>query len=66
MITVLFTLWQCRNEDLSLPENNPKRNNSEFFKHSSYGGLANRGGVDYVSILEAYNEEHNFLATMPD
>lgn len=65
MAALVCILWQCSSEDFSLAEKNPKRNNSEFFKHSS-GGLTNRGGVDYVSILEHYNEEHNFLATMPD
>ena len=59
-------LWQCHSEDFSLAENNPKRNNSDFFKHDSSGGLTGRAGVDYVSILEDYNDEHNFLATMPD
>lgn len=66
MMAVLFSLWQCMNEDLSLAENNPKRNNSEFFRHSSSGGLANRGGVDYVRILEGFNEEYNFTSKMPD
>ena len=66
MMSVLFTLWQCHSEDFNLAENNPKRNNSDFFKHDSSGGLTGRAGVDYVSILEDYNDEHNFLATMPD
>jgi len=66
MAALVCMLWQCSSEDFSLAENNPKRNNSDFFKHDSSGGLANRGGVDYVSILEDYNDEHNFLATMPD
>lgn len=66
MMAVLCTLWQCHSEDFTLAENNPKRNNSDFFKHDSSGSLTGRAGVDYVSILEEYNDEHNFLATMPD
>lgn len=66
MAALACILWQCSSEDFNFAENNPKRNNSDFFKHSSSGGLANRGEVDYVSILEDYNDEHNFLASMPD
>jgi len=66
MAALVCILWQCSSEDFNLAENNPKRNNSEFFKHASSGGLANRGGVDYVNILEDYNDKHDFLATMPD
>ena len=65
LLLALF-LWQCHSEDFNLAENNSKRNNSDFFKHDSSGGLTGRAGVDYVSILEDYNDEHNFLATMPD
>ncbi|WP_449399395.1 hypothetical protein [Chryseobacterium wanjuense] len=45
-------------------EPDPQRNNANFFKHSS--SLHAKYGIDYISILEAYNKENNFLSTMPD
>lgn len=66
IFAIALFLWQCHSEDFSLAESNPKRNNSDFFKHDSSAGLTGRAGVDYVSILEDYNDEHNFLATMAD
>lgn len=66
LIAFLTLLWSCRNEDFTQAEKNPQRNNTDFFRHSKSGGINARGGIDYISILESYNREKNFLSTMPD
>jgi hypothetical protein len=57
-------LWSCHNEDFANSETEPQRNNANFFKHQS--STTAKSGVDYVSILEEYNREKDFLTTMPD
>lgn len=39
LIVSLTILWSCHNEDFTNGENNPQRNNANFFKHSQKGGL---------------------------
>lgn len=66
LLTVfLALLWSCRNEDFAGNETKPQRNNADFFRHASSSATA-KSGVDYISILEAYNRETDFLSTMPD
>ncbi|WP_345203660.1 hypothetical protein [Chryseobacterium ginsengisoli] len=65
ILTVLLTLlWSCHNEDFAKGEAEPQRNNTNFFKYAT--SVTAKSGVDYVSILEAYNREKDFLSTMPD
>ena len=65
ILTVFLTLlWSCHNEDFAKGEAEPQRNNANFFKHAT--SVTAKSGVDYVSILEAYNREKDFLTTMPD
>lgn len=64
LITLSVILYSCRNEDLAKDEANPQRNNADFFKHKS--SIYSKAGVDYISILEAYNIQTNFIAQMPD
>ncbi|MBT2622442.1 hypothetical protein [Chryseobacterium sp. ISL-6] len=64
LITLSVGLQSCRNEDLVKAETNPKRNNSDFFKHPS--SIQSKSSVDYINILEAYNRETDFLSKMPD
>ncbi|WP_345205528.1 hypothetical protein [Chryseobacterium ginsengisoli] len=65
ILTVFLTLlWSCHNEDFAKGEAEPQRNNANFFKHVS--SATAKSGVDYVSILEEYNRENDFLTTMPD
>lgn len=59
-------LWSCRNEDFAKGETEPQRNNADFFKHSKKNGANARSGVDYITILEDYNSETDFLSKMPD
>ncbi len=67
ILTVFLTLLgSCHNEDFAKGEAEPQRNNANFFKHTQKGGINAKSGVDYVSILEAYNREKDFLSTMPD
>lgn len=66
LIVFLAILWSCHNEDFTKGETNPQRNNANFFKHSQKGGMNARAGIDYISILEAYNRETDFLSKMPD
>ncbi len=66
MIVFLTVFWSCHSEDFTNGKAEPQRNNANFFLHSTKGGAAARGGVDYAAILEAYNRENDFLATMPD
>jgi hypothetical protein len=66
LIVSFSILWSCHNEDFAKGETEPQRDNANFFKHSQKGGLNARAGVDYISILEAYNREKDFLSTMPD
>ena len=60
----LTLLWSCHNEDFAKGETESQRNNANFFKHVTSNTA--KSGVDYVSILEAYNREKDFLTTMPD
>ncbi|WP_449401329.1 hypothetical protein [Chryseobacterium wanjuense] len=64
LIVFMTLLWSCRNEDFAKGEPEPQRNNADFFKHKS--SINAKTGVDYISILQAYNRETNFLSTMPD
>jgi hypothetical protein len=64
LITLSVVLHSCRNEDFAKSETNPQRNNADFFKHKS--SIYSKAGVDYISILEAYNTQTNFIAQMPD
>jgi hypothetical protein len=64
LIAFMTVLWSCHNEDFAKGETEPQRNNANFFKHQS--STTAKSGVDYVSILEEYNREKNFLTTMPD
>ncbi|WP_345200081.1 hypothetical protein [Chryseobacterium ginsengisoli] len=65
ILTVFLTLlWSCHNEDFAKGETEPQRNNANFFKHVN--SVTAKSGVDYISILEAYNREKDFLSTMPD
>ncbi|WP_345203810.1 hypothetical protein [Chryseobacterium ginsengisoli] len=67
ILTVFLTLFgSCHNEDFANSETNPQRNNANFFKHINKGGINAKSGVDYISILEAYNREKDFLSTIPD
>ncbi|WP_294322433.1 hypothetical protein [uncultured Chryseobacterium sp.] len=66
MIVFLTVFWSCHSEDFTNGKAEPQRNNANFFLHSEKGGAAAKGGVDYVSILETYNREKDFLSTMPD
>ncbi|MDQ1163585.1 hypothetical protein QE422_003953 [Chryseobacterium sp. SORGH_AS 447] len=66
LIAFLTVFWSCHNEDFANGKAEPQRNNANFFLHSTKGGAAARGGVDYVSILETYNREKDFLSTMSD
>ncbi len=67
ILTVFLTLLgSCHNEDFAKGEAEPQRNNANFFKHTQKGGINAKSGVDYISILEAYNREKDFLSTMPD
>ncbi len=66
LIVFLTVLWSCHNEDFAKGETEPQRNNANFFKHTKKGGINAKSGVDYISILEAYNREKDFLSTMPD
>lgn len=66
LLTVfLALLWSCRNEDLASGETKPQRNTTGFFRHASSCATA-KSGVDYISILEAYNRESDFLSSMAD
>lgn len=66
LLTVfLALLWSCRNEDFASGETKPQRNNADFFRHASSSATA-KSGVDYISILEAYNRESDFLSSMAD
>lgn len=62
----VILLFSCRNEDFSKQNFNNQRTASEFFKHSLNSNALSKSGVDYVSILEAYNEETGFITRMPD
>jgi hypothetical protein len=64
LIAFMTVLWSCHNEDFAKGETEPQRNNSKFFNHQS--SATAKSGVDYVSILEGYNREKDFLTTMPD
>ncbi|WP_294264247.1 hypothetical protein [uncultured Chryseobacterium sp.] len=66
LIVFLTVFWSCHNEDFANGNVEPQRNNANFFLHSTKGGAAARGSVDYVAILQAYNDEKDFLSTMPD
>jgi hypothetical protein len=66
LIVFLTVLWSCHNEDFAKGEAEPQRNNANFFKHTQKGGINAKSGIDYISILEAYNREEDFLTTMPD
>ncbi|WP_294224892.1 hypothetical protein [uncultured Chryseobacterium sp.] len=66
LIVFLAVFRSCHSEDFTNGKADPQRNNANFFLHSQKGGAAARGGVDYAAILEAYNRENDFLATMPD
>ncbi|GEN75623.1 hypothetical protein [Chryseobacterium hagamense] len=66
LIVFLTVFWSCNNEDFANGNVEPQRNNANFFLHSTKGGAAARGSVDYVAILQAYNDEKDFLSTMPD
>lgn len=66
LIVFLTVLWSCHNEDFAKGEAEPQRNNANFFKHTQKGVINAKSGVDYISILEAYNREKDFLTTMPD
>lgn len=66
LIAFLTVFWSCHNEDFINGKAEPQRNNASFFLHAKTGGIAARGGVDYIAILEAYNREKDFLSTMPD
>ncbi|WP_345204696.1 hypothetical protein, partial [Chryseobacterium ginsengisoli] len=67
ILTVFLTLLgSCHNEDFAKGEAEPQRNNANFFKHTQKGGINAKSGVDYVSILEEYSREKDFLSTMPD
>ncbi|WP_156104375.1 hypothetical protein [Chryseobacterium populi] len=66
MITAGTILYSCQNEDFTKDKTNSRRNNADFFKHTKTTGTLARAGIDYISILEAYNNETNFLAQMPD
>ena len=64
VIAFVATLCSCRNEDFANPETNNRRNNADFFKHKS--SVYSKAGIDYISILEAYNTQTDFIAQMPD
>ncbi|EJL75097.1 hypothetical protein [Chryseobacterium populi] len=66
LITLSIVLYSCRNEEMTKDETTPHRNNADFFKHSKTNNTLSRAGVDYISILEAYNDQTGFLAQMPD
>lgn len=66
LITLSIVLYSCRNEELAKDEATTHRNNADFFKHSKANSTFARAGVDYISILEAYNDQTGFLAQMPD
>ena len=68
-LIIFFFVNSCRSDMLqneSGNENAQKRNNADFFKRKVEIDIAGRAGVDYVALLEDYNEETNFVATMPD
>lgn len=66
LIIFLTLLWSCHSEDFTNGENNPQRNNANFFKHSQQNGMNAKAGIAYSSILEAYNRKTDFLSKMPD
>jgi len=66
MIAFLTVFWSCHNEDFTNGKAELQRNNASFFLHAKKGNAAAKAGVDYAAILEAYNRENDFLATMPD
>ncbi|EJL70047.1 hypothetical protein [Chryseobacterium populi] len=66
LITLSIVLYSCRNEDFSHTETNTQRKNSDFFKHALKNGASAKSGVDYINILDVYNQETGFLSKMPD
>ncbi|WP_344827687.1 hypothetical protein [Chryseobacterium ginsenosidimutans] len=64
MMVFLTLLWSCHNEDFANSGAEPQRNNANFFKHVT--SVTAKSGVDYVSILEVYNREKDFLSIIPD
>lgn len=66
---LFLLLHSCRDENLiQKTEDSNLRNNADFFKHSSKGdnNLAARVRVDYITLLENYNQSTNFVEKMPD
>lgn len=57
-------LWSCRSEDFAKNESESQRNNADFFKHQV--SKFSKDAPDYISILENYNKEKDFLSTMSD
>lgn len=66
MMAVVLSFYSCRNEDISSQEANSQRNAASFFQHAKTSNLYSKSGIDYITILEEYNREIDFLSTMPD
>jgi hypothetical protein len=66
LFSILFLVLSCQREDLEKKNSEKQRTAQDFFKHSSKINAFAKSGVDYVSILEAYNRQTNFISTMPD
>lgn len=66
LIGLFIFLYSCRNENFATAENNPQHNNVNFFKHSRQNGALAKSNTDYITILEDYNRETDFLSAMPD
>lgn len=66
MMAVVLSFYSCRNEDISSQEANSQRDAASFFQHAKTSNLYSKSGIDYITILEEYNREIDFLSTMPD
>lgn len=66
MMAVVLSFYSCRNEGISSQEANSQRDAANFFQHAKTSNLYSKSGIDYITILEEYNGEIDFLSTMPD
>lgn len=66
LFSLFLIVLSCQREDWGNKELGKTRSAADFFKHSSKNNALAKAGVDYVSILEAYNRETNFISKIPD
>lgn len=66
LFSIFLFVLSCQREDLGNKESKKTRTAEDFFKRSSQTNTFAKSGADYVTILEAYNQETNFISEIED